>query len=117
MDLAELLGRVRATRSSAEPLHATAATVWFALTDQLDSVDHAALGQIGLDALRAVGSAPEEFQRVISAPALEAARHGIADWRQLRPADQEAFALLGFLTLVAEIALVEDQAARQVPLN
>jgi len=117
MDLADLLGRVRATRASAEPLHATAATVWFALTDQLDSVDHAALGQIGLDALRAVDSAPEGFRRVISAPAFKAARQGIAEWWQLRPADQEAFALLGFLTRVAEIALVADEAARRVRLN
>ncbi len=112
-----MLGRVRVSRSSEEPLHLTAATVWFALTDQLDSVDHEALGEIGLDALRALGSAPEGFGRVISAPALEAALAGTAEWRQLRPADQEAFALLGFLTLVAEIALVEDVAVRRVRRN
>jgi len=117
MDLADLLGRVRATRSSEEPLHAAAATVWFALTDQLDSADHEALGQIGLEALRAVDSTPAGFGRVISAPALGAALASTADWRQLRPADQEAFALLGFLTLVAEIALVEDKAARPVRLH
>jgi len=67
-----------------------------------------------LDALRVAGSTRADFRRVISAAALEAARAGTAGWRQFRPADQEAFALLGFLTLVAEIAAVEDEAARWV---
>jgi hypothetical protein len=117
MDLADLLRRVRATRSPVEPLHSTAATVWFALTDQLDSVDHAALGEIGVDALQLAGTVPEQVRTVISSPAVDAARAGKADWRRLSPADQEAFALLGFLTVVAGATAADDRAAPTAPLN
>jgi hypothetical protein len=107
MDLAALIARARTIRSPIEPLYRSAAAVWLEAWFQLEGGERHALGRIGLEAVRVTGTMPDQFRAAIAAPALAAARAGTAIWWQMSAADQEAFALLGFLTLVAESMLNE----------
>lgn len=117
MDLEALIKRALASRSPTEPLYTTAAWVWFEASDQLDSTDRQAMGVMGLDAIFVTGGVPDQFKATISVATLDAAIAGTAEWPRLPPSDQEACALLGFLTVVADTILTGQEGAHHPLLN
>jgi hypothetical protein len=117
MDLAALIMRARTSRSPIEPLCRTATAVWLEVWFELDGAERHALGRVGLEAVRVTGAVPDQFRAAIGGSALAAARVGTALWWRLTAADQEAFALLGFVTLVAESILMEAHARPRPRLN